>query len=106
MAVAHLPAFMAARLFIDLADPDKSESELQKPIKHLYGLQNEEAPPLGSPPTHVLEAGLRGESTRAVRGEPEDGDRTKVATIGVDLITFVKQTLLNQQAVPPPDRPL
>lgn len=51
----YLPTYMKNRIYFDLSTPEARKDNFERLVRWLYGKPQEEKPPLGSPPTHVLE---------------------------------------------------
>ena len=55
----YLPVFLKARIYFDLSDPRRFQSAYEDLIRDLCGRPRHAKPPLGKPPTFLLEEGRR-----------------------------------------------
>lgn len=51
----YLPTYMKNRIYFDMSTPEARADNFERLVRWLHGKPQEEKPPLGSPPTHILE---------------------------------------------------
>ncbi len=65
----YLPTYMKNRIYFDMSTPEARADNFERLVRWLHGKSQEEKPPLGNPPTHILEKDgpSLGTSSRAVQ---------------------------------------
>jgi hypothetical protein len=88
----YLPTYMKNRIYFDMSTPEARADNFERLVRWLYGKPQEEKPPLGEPPAHLLdEDGPRlGTSSRAlqVKRKLREGNPAAVGAVRDYFETF------------------
>ncbi|MDB5033801.1 MAG: hypothetical protein JWQ98_1042 [Chlorobi bacterium] len=52
---AYLPTYLKSRIYLDFVDPQRFEDEYERLLRIIYDRRSVKRPPLGAPPSHILE---------------------------------------------------